>query len=105
MTQSDETIRNVLTDALTREGVDARNLGVEVTANAIRVEGTVPTEEQRSKLASILDAAGRELGSVSYLVEVKPVAQVDSADGRGRSPVTGTSADSAHESRHRLDVE
>lgn len=105
MNPSDETLRDVLTDALTKEGIDARSLGVEVSESTIRVEGTVPTEEQRTHLISILDSAARELGSVSYLIAVKPVAQLDSADGRGRSPVTGTSADSAHESRHQLDVE
>jgi hypothetical protein len=36
-------------------------------------------------------------------VSVLEVAPSDSLDGRGRSPVTGTSSDSAHESRHQLD--
>lgn len=36
-------------------------------------------------------------------VLVLTVAPRDSLDGRGRSPVTSTSPDSAHESRHQLD--
>ena len=36
-------------------------------------------------------------------VGVGDVAPSDSPDGRGRSPITGTSADSAHESRHQRD--
>jgi hypothetical protein len=35
---------------------------------------------------------------------VRPMPGSDSADGRGRSPVTGTSADSAHQSRHQTDA-
>jgi hypothetical protein len=36
-------------------------------------------------------------------IAVRELAGSDSLDGRGPSPLTGTSADSAHESRHQLD--
>ena len=59
----------------------------------------VPSEEQRRKLASALAGAV----NVDCRVDVIPVAPSDSLDGRGRSPLTGTSADSQHESRHQTD--
>ena len=43
-------------------------------------------------------------GAHDLQVSVSPVAPSDSEDGRGRSPVTGTSADSAHHSRRQTDL-
>ena len=42
-------------------------------------------------------------GAHSIEIVVRPVAAADSDDRRGRSPVTGTSAESAHQSRHQTD--
>ena len=71
------------------------------------VKGAVPTEEQRRRLAAILAAiladTALDHSIVECQVHVVPVAPSDSSDGRGRSPLTGTSADSAHESRHQFD--
>ncbi|HYC66100.1 MAG TPA: BON domain-containing protein [Reyranellaceae bacterium] len=99
MDRRDEELRDAITDRLTQANVDARSLSVEVSAGSITVTGSVPSEEQRRKLASALAGAV----NVDCRVDVIPVAPSDSLDGRGRSPLTGTSADSQHESRHQTD--
>ena len=97
MNNRDETIRAKLLDRLTAVDVDARNLTIEVTGGAVTARGSVPTEEQRQRTIEAL------AGAHAVAISVQPVAAVDSDDGRGRSPVTGTSADSAHHSRHQRD--
>jgi hypothetical protein len=97
MTERDELIRGKLLDRLTAVGVDARNLVVEVAAGTVTVQGTVPTHDERERAMEAL------IGAHTLVISVRSVAPVDSADGRGRSPRTGTSADSAHESRHQTD--
>lgn len=67
------------------------------------MKGTVPSVDQESALATVLGTLPET--TARYEVDVLPVAASDRLDGRGRSPVTGTSADSAHESRRQLDVE
>jgi len=104
MNRSDEDIRGSLNDALTAAGVDVRNLAIEVAGGRVSVTGSVPNETQRRHAAEIVGASQRPgTQDVSSRIEIVPVAAPDSSDGRGRSPVTGTSADSAHESRHQLD--
>jgi hypothetical protein len=103
MNEADEKVRDAITDTFTKRGIDARNLAVEVRGGAVSVSGSVPSEEQREKVAPALAAAAPEAGAARISVSVAPVPPSDSLDGRGRSPVTGTSADSAHESRHQLD--
>lgn len=104
MNHTDEEIRGRLNDALTASGVDVRNLAIEVTGGRVSVSGSVPDETQRRRAADILGASQRPgTGDISSRIEIVPVAAPDSSDGRGRSPITGTSADSAHESRHQLD--
>ena len=106
MKRSDEQIRNAIVDSLSTAGVDARTLGVEVVSHDAAVVGTVPSAQDLNRLVEVLAAASDRLGCrISCRAKVLPVAPSDSADGRGRSPLTGTSADSAHESRHQLDVE
>jgi hypothetical protein len=85
MNERDDSIREKLIDRLASLSIDARNLAVEVNAGLVTVRGSVPTEEERQRTA------------------VRPVAARDSLDERGRSPVTGTSAESAHKSRHQTD--
>jgi BON domain-containing protein len=97
MNNRDETIRAKLLDRLTAVDVDARHLMIEVISGAVTVRGSVPTEEQRLRTIEAL------AGAHSVAIYVRPVAAVDSDDGRGRSPVTGTSAESAHHSRHQRD--
>jgi len=101
MNPRDEALRNEITDTLTQAQVDARNLAIEVHDGAVLVQGTVPSVEQERSLRAVLEDLS--IRPQRYGVNVLPVAGSDSADGRGRSPVTGTSADSAHESRHQLD--
>ena len=62
-------------------------------------------EKIRATVNDALAAASIDVRTtlLDCAVGVRDVAPSDSADGRGRSPVTGTSADSAHESRHQLD--
>jgi len=99
MDRRDEELRDAINDRLTQAKVDARSLSVEVEAGSITVTGSVPSEEHRRKLAGVLAGAV----NVDCRVDVIPVAASDSLDGRGRSPLTGTSADSQHESRHQRD--
>jgi hypothetical protein len=97
MTNRDETIRDKLLDRLTAVGVDARNLAVEVVHGSVIVRGAVPSEEQRQRATEAL------IGAHSLEITVRPMGPSDSDDGRGRSPITGTSAESAHQSRHQTD--
>lgn len=102
MIQKDEDIRNAVTDDLTRASVDARNLAIEVKAGRIFVAGTVESDDSLQRLLAVLKGHG-DGRTVTCDVKVMPTVPSDALDGRGRSPVTGTSADSAHESRHQLD--
>ena len=97
MNRRDEAIRGKLLDRLTTAGVDARNLAVEVEQGSAIARGSVPSEEQRQRVLEAL------AGAHDLQVSVRPVAPTDAEDGRGRSPVTGTSADSAHYSRRQAD--
>lgn len=97
MNDRDELIRGKLLDRLTAVGVDARNLVLEVAAGTVTVHGTVPTHDERDRAMEAL------IGAHTLEISVRPVAPVDSADGRGRSRGTGTSAESAHQSRHQTD--
>ena len=97
MNKRDETIREKLLDRLTALDIDARNLAIEVAAGTVVVRGSVPTEEQRQRTIEAL------AGAHSLEIVVRAVAPADSDDRRGRSPVTGTSAESAHQSRHQTD--
>jgi hypothetical protein len=97
MNNRDETIRDKLLDRLAAVGVDARNLAVEVTGGTVNVRGSVPSEGERQRAMEAL------VGVHSMDITIRPVAPSDSDDGRGRSPVTGTSAESAHQSRHQTD--
>jgi osmotically-inducible protein OsmY len=98
MNNRDESIRAKLLDRLTAVDVDARNLTIEVASGAVTVRGSVPSEEQRQRTIEAL------AGAHSVAIYVRGVAAVDSDDGRGRSPVSGTSADSAHHSRRQRDA-
>ena len=97
MNNRDETIRDKLLDRLTAVGVDARNLAVEVVGGTVNVRGSVPSEGQLQRAAEAL------AGIHSLEIAIRPTAPADSDDGRGRSPITGTSAESAHQSRHQTD--
>ncbi len=102
MNPSDEKLRATVHDALTRANIDSRNLAIEVAAGRLSVKGSVPSEDQREQLDSLLRQCV-PAASLDCTVSVLKVAPTDSLDGRGRSPLTGTSTDSAHESRHQLD--
>ena len=102
MNRSDEEIRGALNDALTAAGVDVRNLAIEVAGGRVTLSGSVPDETQRQRIAETL-AASLGPNDLSSRINIQPVTPPDSSDGRGRSPITGTSADSANESRHQLD--
>lgn len=103
MNRIDEDVRDVITNALAEAGIDARNLDVEINGDCAVVAGTVPSEDERSRLLALLDTVAPSVGGVATRIEVLPVQPADIVDRR--SPVTGTSADSRHESRHQLDVE
>ena len=103
MNDSDEKLRGRVNDALTHAKVDVRNLAIEVANGHMLVKGTVPTSEEGARLADVLRECLDSTISLDCEVGLRDVAGSDSTDGRGRSPLTGTSADSAHESRHQLD--
>lgn len=102
MNPSDEKLRATVHDALTRANIDSRNLAVEVVDSRLTVKGSVPSEDQQEQLGSVLRQCVPE-GTFDCPVSVRKMVPTDRLDGRGRSPVTGTSPDSAHESRHQLD--
>lgn len=103
MIARDEKVRDEVHDALTRSNVDTRSLAIEVVDGYLIMKGTVPSIEQREEVAALLRQCVDEGLSLECDISVLKVAPSDSLDSRGRSPVTGTSADSAHESRHQLD--
>ena len=97
MNNRDETIREKLLERLTAVDVDARDLAIEVVTGTVIVRGSVATEQQRERTIEAL------AGAHSIEIYVRPVAPTDGDDGRGRSPLTGTSAESAHQSRRQTD--
>jgi hypothetical protein len=99
MERRDEELRDTLIERMTEAKIDSRSLEVEVTSSAITVTGSVPTVEERQRLQTLLS----DVVNLACRVDVVPVAPSDSLDGRGRSPITGTSAASQHESRHQTD--
>jgi hypothetical protein len=103
MIARDEKVRAAVHDALTHSNVDARNLAIEAVDGRLIVKGTVPSADQQEQVALLLRHCADQGVSVECDVSVLAVPPSDSTDGRGRSPVTGTSADSAVESRHQLD--
>jgi len=103
MNRHDEELRNTITDTFSRLNIDARNLAVEVVNGGVVIKGTVGSEDSLSRLRTVLTDGRFGTRSLACRVTVAPSIPSDSVDGRGRSPVTGTSADSAHESRHQLD--
>jgi len=103
MNPQDEKIRAMVNDALTAANVDLRNLAIEVTNGHVFVRGTVPSAEQQERTAGVLRRCVDRSTPLECEVGVRDMAPSDSLDGRGRSPITGTSADSAHESRHQRD--
>jgi hypothetical protein len=103
MNARDEAIRNDLNDTLTRAGVDVRNLTIESVDGQLILRGTLPSLEQQEMLARLLQAPPDGVVALDCDVGLLRVEASDTADGRGRSPITGTSSDSAHESRHQLD--
>jgi len=102
MNREDERMRDAIQNALTQANIDVRNLGIEVQGGAIDITGSVPTDEQRRRLAPVVVNAV-DAGTCRIDIGVRPVAPSDSEDGRGRSPLTGTSADSRHASKHQTD--
>lgn len=103
MNARDEKIRNELNDTLTQAGVDVRNLTIESVDGQLIVRGTLPSFEQQETLAGLLKVPPDGVVALDCDVRLLKIAPSDASDGRGRSPVTGTSSDSAHESRHQLD--
>jgi hypothetical protein len=103
MNSQDENIRATVNGALTAANIDVRNLAIEVTNGHVLVKGTVPSTQRQKRMVGVLSHCLDGTPSLDCAVGVRDVAPSDSPDGRGRSPITGTSADSAHESRHQRD--
>lgn len=105
MNRVDEDIRGLVNDGLTEAGVDVRNLAIEVDSGSVTIAGSVPDGEQQHRVQALARFIQPAFNEVSCRVDVVAVPPTDAADGRGRSPLTGTSSDSAHESRHQRDVD
>jgi hypothetical protein len=99
MERRDEELRDTIIDRMTQAKIDSRDLEVEVDSGSIAVIGSVPTEDERQRLRALFS----DVVNLACRVDVVPVPASDSVDGRGRSPITGTSAESRHESRHQTD--
>jgi hypothetical protein len=97
MNNRDELIRAKLLERLTNVNVDIRMVTLEVNHGEVNVRGAVPSVGQRSRAFEAL------AGAHSVELQVRDMPPSDSADGKGRSPVTGTSEESAHQSRHQTD--
>ncbi len=97
MNQRDELVRSKLLERLTAVGVDIRMMKMEVERGEVVVRGFVPSAEQKARALEAL------AGAHSIELAVREVPPSDSADGRGRSPLTGTSEESAHQSRRQSD--
>ena len=103
MNPHDEKLRGRINDALTAASIDVRNLAIDVINGHVFVKGSVASSDQQRRMSAVLQAYIDRTTPLDCDVRVVPVAPSDSLDGRGRSPLTGTSADSAHESRHQRD--
>src|SRR5690348_2186954 len=103
MNPHDDKVRDALHDTLTRAHVDTRNLEIEVVNGRMIVKGTLPSTDQQEQKRVLPSHSTDQRLSLECDVSVLKVPPSDSSDGSGRSPVTGTSPDSAHESRHQLD--
>ena len=103
MNPRDEGFRGTIINCLTLARLDTRNLAIEVGDGTVSITGSVPTQEQRRRLDEVLTDQVQRLARVECNVGVKVVAASDNVTGRGRSPLTGTSEGSAHESRHQVD--
>ena len=103
MLEKDERLRDTITNTFTQLNIDARNLAIEVVNGAVIIKGTVPSQDALDRLNSVIAEGRFGTRPIARDVRILPTVPSDSTDGRGRSPVTGTSADSAHESRHQLD--
>lgn len=102
MNRDDERILDAIVEGFARAGVDARNLAIDVMGGAVMIRGSVPTDAERCLLGELVSASMPGL-MWRIDVSVRPVAPSGSPDNRGRSPLTGTSAHSAYESRHQFD--
>jgi BON domain len=103
MDRDDENIRDAIVAGFKAASIDARNISVEVRGGVARVSGSVPTEEEKARIPK---AAGVAAGTPEAVIDVRvvPVPPSDASSGEGRSPLTGTSAESAHRSRHQIDA-
>ena len=72
MSPADKNIRNALAEAFARQGIDARNLDVEVAAGAVCVRGSVPSNEQRARLAPAVGAVVQGGKTAQIAVKVMP---------------------------------
>lgn len=72
MDNFDETIRSALFEACRSKGVEVGALSIDVGFGVLTVRGTLPTEEQRRRLWSILETLDRRVGDIDCKVSVVP---------------------------------
>jgi hypothetical protein len=70
MNRIDEDVRDVIANAMTEAGIDARNLDVEVNGDCAVVAGTVPNEDERVRLLALLETVAPGVGGVATRVGV-----------------------------------
>lgn len=83
MKREDERVRDTIHDALTRAAIDARRLSIEVRGGTIEITGSVPTDEQRRRLAPVVVNAV-DAGTCRIDIGVRP-AGVTPAGSRSES--------------------
>lgn len=74
MDSFDESIRSALVEACRSKGIDVRALSIDVRFGVLSIRGTLPTEEQRRGLWSILETVDRRVGDIDCKVSVVAVA-------------------------------
>ena len=74
MKAADQRIRIAIAHALSRQGVDARNLSVDVLDGAVSVRGSVPSNEQRARVAPAVGAVVQGGKTAQIAVQVIPQA-------------------------------
>ena len=72
MKAADERIRTAITNALSRQGIDSANLSVDVADGAVSVRGSVPSNEQRARVAPAVGAVVQGGKTAQIAVQVIP---------------------------------
>ena len=70
MTRQDEQIRDALADGMAKAHIDTSNLQLEVVDRAVIIKGTVPTPDERDRLARLVGASAVSERTLQWDVRV-----------------------------------